>query len=88
MRVLPKYRDTFFTRLILSYTILAVVLIGLTGGYLYSQANRLMVDEIAKDSRNRLVTAKDYVEQTLLRRFEEIFRIRLYLPFSFRIILI
>lgn len=71
MRVLPKYRDTFFTRLILSYTILAVVLIGLTGGYLYSQANRLMVDEIAKDSRNRLATAKDYVEQTLLRRFED-----------------
>ncbi|MDF2645602.1 MAG: hypothetical protein K0Q73_1407 [Paenibacillus sp.] len=71
MRVLPKYRDTFFTRLILSYTILAVVLIGLTGGYLYSQANRLMVDEISKDSRNRLVTAKDYVEQTLLRRFED-----------------
>jgi two-component system response regulator YesN len=71
MRVMPRYRATFFTRLILSYTILAVVLIGLTGGYLYSQANRLMVGEIAKDSRNRLVTAKDYVEQTLLRRFED-----------------
>ncbi|MDQ0916163.1 helix-turn-helix domain-containing protein [Paenibacillus sp. V4I5] len=71
MRVMPKYRDTYFTRLILSYTILAVVLIGLTGGYLYSQANRLMVGEIAKDSQNRLVTVKDYVEQTLLRRFED-----------------
>ncbi len=63
MRSLPKYRNSFFTRLILSYTVFAVVLIGLAGGYLYSQANRLMVDEIARDSQIRLVTAKDYVEQ-------------------------
>lgn len=70
MRLLPKYKNSFFTRLILSYTILAVVLIGLAGGYLYSQANRMMVDEIARDSQIRLNTAKDYVEQTLLGKFE------------------
>lgn len=70
MRTLPKYRNSFFTRLILSYTVLAVVLIGLAGGYLYSQANRLMVDEIARDSQIRLNTAKNYVEKTLLGRFE------------------
>lgn len=71
MRLLPKYRNSLFTRLILSYTLLAVVLIGLAGGYLYSQANRLMVDEIARDSQIRLVTAKDYVEQKLLKKYED-----------------
>ncbi|XEC94411.1 helix-turn-helix domain-containing protein [Paenibacillus tarimensis] len=71
MRLLPKYRNTFFTRLILSYTLLAGILIGLAGGYLYSQAGKMMVDEIARDSQVRLVTAKDYVENTLLRKFEE-----------------
>ncbi|QYR19565.1 helix-turn-helix domain-containing protein [Paenibacillus sp. sptzw28] len=71
MRVLPKYRNTFFIRLILSYTILVIVITGIAGGYLYTQAQRLMVDEISRDSRNRLVTAKDYIEQTLLRRFED-----------------
>ncbi|MBD0382955.1 helix-turn-helix domain-containing protein [Paenibacillus sedimenti] len=71
MRVLPKYKHSFFTRLILSYTILAVVLIGLAGGYLYTQANRMMVDEIARDSQNRLSTVKNYVEQTLLKKYED-----------------
>ncbi|MDQ0062977.1 AraC family transcriptional regulator [Paenibacillus harenae] len=71
MKALPFYRNTFFTRLILSFTALAVVLLGLTGGYLYTQANQMMVDEIARDSQRRLVTAKDYVEQTLLRKYEE-----------------
>ncbi|WP_145022370.1 hypothetical protein [Paenibacillus sp. Y412MC10] len=68
MKKLPFYRDTFFSRLIISYTALAVVLLGLAGGYLYTQANRMMVDEIARDSRSRLETAKDYVEGTLLRK--------------------
>lgn len=71
MKALPFYRNTFFTRLILSFTALAVVLLGLTGGYLYTQANQMMVDEIARDSQRRLVTAKDYVERTLLRKYEE-----------------
>lgn len=71
MKKLPFYRDTFFSRLIISYTALAVVLLGLAGGYLYTQANRMMVDEIARDSRSRLETAKDYVEGTLLRKYED-----------------
>jgi YesN/AraC family two-component response regulator len=71
MKALPFYRNTFFNRLILSYTALAVLLIGLAGGYLYSQANRMMVDEIARDSQNRLTTVKNYVEQTLLKKYED-----------------
>lgn len=31
MKKLPFYRDTFFSRLIVSYTALAVVLLGLAG---------------------------------------------------------
>ena len=71
MKGLTFYRDTLFNRLILSYTALAVVLLGLAGGYLYTQANQMMVDEIARDSQSSLVTAKDYVEKTLLRKYEE-----------------
>ena len=65
-----KYQVTMFTRLILSFTFLAVVLIGLVGGYLYITANQLMVGEIAKDSQQRLVTAQGYVENTLLKKYE------------------
>ena len=71
MKLLSFYRDTFFNRLILSYTALAVVLLGLAGGYLYTQANQMMVNEIARDSQSRLVTAKDYVERTLLQKYED-----------------
>lgn len=71
MKVLPKYRDTLFTRLILSYTALAAVLIGLVGGYLYTQANQMMIGEISRDSQSRLVTTKDFVERTLLRKYED-----------------
>jgi two-component system, response regulator YesN len=69
-KLLEKYRATIFTRIILSYTIFAVVLIGLAGGYLYSQANRMMVDEIAQDSKTRLESTRDYIEQTLLTKYQ------------------
>ena len=69
-----KYQVTMFTRLILSFTFLAVVIIGLLGGYLYITANQLMVGEIAKDSQQRLVTAKDYMENTLLKKYENALR--------------
>ncbi|UUZ93521.1 AraC family transcriptional regulator [Paenibacillus sp. P25] len=71
MKWIPFYRNTFFNRLILSHTALAVVLLGLAGGYLYTQASQMMVNEIARDSQSRLVAAKDYVERTLLRKYED-----------------
>ncbi|MCL6460228.1 MAG: cache domain-containing protein, partial [Gorillibacterium sp.] len=67
----PKYRNTIFIRFILSYTILSVVLIGLIGGYLYTQANRLMEEEIGRDNQNRLNAAQNYMEQTLLKKYED-----------------
>ncbi|MCA0755413.1 AraC family transcriptional regulator [Paenibacillus sp. N4] len=69
-----KIGGTLFTHLILSFTLLAVIIIGLVGGYLYVQANRLMVDEIAKDSRQRLITSRDYIENTLLKKYENSIR--------------
>ncbi|MDF2938171.1 MAG: hypothetical protein K0Q90_3544, partial [Paenibacillaceae bacterium] len=71
MRLLKRYRDTVFTRLILSYTIFTLILVGVAGGYLYTRANRLMLEEIAKESGNRLQAVQTYAEETLLRQYEE-----------------
>lgn len=68
---MPEYKKTIFIRFILSYTILSVVLIGIMGGYWYTQANGMMEDEIAKDNQNRLISAKDYIEQTVLKKYED-----------------
>lgn len=67
---------TLFTHLIFSFTLMAVVLIGLVGSYLYVQANRLMVDEIARDSRQRIETSSDFVENTVLQKYENSIRNR------------
>lgn len=74
MRAFTRYRVNFFRRLILSYTVLTVVLLGLAGGFLYVQANRMMVGEIARDSHNRLMSVKDFVEGTVLRKYENSIR--------------
>lgn len=71
MRLLKRYRDTVFTRLILSYTIFTFILVGVAGGYLYTRANRLMLEEIAKESDNRIQVIQNYAEETLLRQYEE-----------------
>ncbi|MBW4079789.1 AraC family transcriptional regulator [Paenibacillus sp. S150] len=68
---MPEYRRTIFIRFILSYTILSVVLIGIMGGYWYTQANGMMEEEIVKDNQNRLDSAKDYIEQTVLKKYED-----------------
>jgi two-component system response regulator YesN len=65
-----KYRNSMFTRMILSYTLMTVVLIGLAGGYLYSRASGLMIEEMSKDSEQRLQSVRDYIENTVLRNFE------------------
>ncbi|MCL6606050.1 MAG: AraC family transcriptional regulator [Paenibacillus sp.] len=66
-----EYKKIIFVRFIMSYTILSVILIGLMGGYWYTQANRIMEDEIGRDNQNRLNTAKNYIEQTVLRKYED-----------------
>lgn len=70
MKAISKYKNSVFYRLILSYTLMTVLLISLAGGYLYSRANELMIEEISKDSQQRLQAVKDYMENTMLHRFE------------------
>lgn len=70
MKAMSKYKNSVFYRLILSYTLMTVLLISLAGGYLYSRANDLMIAEISKDSQQRLQAVKDYMENTMLSRFE------------------
>lgn len=70
MKAMSKYKNSVFYRLILSYTLMTVILISLAGGYLYSRANELMIEEISKDSQQRLQAVKDYMENTMLSRFE------------------
>lgn len=71
MMYMPEYKKTIFIRFIMSYTILSVVLIGIMGGYWYTQTNGIMEDEIVKDNQNRLNSAKDYIEQTVLKKYED-----------------
>ncbi|WNS43905.1 AraC family transcriptional regulator [Paenibacillus sp. MMS20-IR301] len=65
------YKKTIFNHLVLSYTILSVVLISAMGGYWYTQANRMMDQEIAKDSITRLNAVQTFIEQTLLKKYED-----------------
>lgn len=65
------YKKTIFNHLVLSYTILSVVLISTMGGYWYTQANRMMDQEIAKDSVTRLNAVQTFIEQTLLKKYED-----------------
>lgn len=55
------YKKTIFNHLVLSYTILSVVLISTMGGYWYTQANRMMDQEIAKDSITRLNAVQMFI---------------------------
>lgn len=67
---MSKYKNSVFTSMIFSYTVLAVILISLAGGYLYSRAGGLMKVEMAKDSEQRLEAARDYIEETVLLKLE------------------
>lgn len=70
MKAITKYKNSVFYRLILSYTLMTVLLISLAGGYLYSRANTLMIEEISKDSQQRLQAVREYMESSMLSRFE------------------
>lgn len=71
MSLFKKFRSSYFTHLVLSYSILAVVLIAGIGGYLFSQANALMQNELTKESHSRLAVTQDLLEQSVLPRYVE-----------------
>lgn len=68
-----KWRSSFYFRLVLSYTLLALVLIGITGGILVTNANKIMTGEVTKDARYGLLNVKDMVENNFLRLYEDSF---------------
>ncbi|KRF06051.1 hypothetical protein ASG89_20115 [Paenibacillus sp. Soil766] len=72
MRVPPKYKNSFFVRLVLSYTIFAFLLVGLAGGYLVSEANRMMVKEISQESKINLEHSRELLRGTILKKYEDI----------------
>lgn len=71
--VITKWRSSYYYRLVLSYTILALVLIGITGGYLLTNANRMVTSEVSKDARYGLLNVRDVVENSFLRLYEDAF---------------
>lgn len=75
MGSIVKYKNSVRVRLILSYTLLALSLIGLFGGYLYSKADRMMIDEMSRSSKVSLDTIRDYVTLTFLPKFVETSRL-------------
>jgi hypothetical protein len=44
---MAKFKDSYLVRLLVSYILLAVVIIGLFGGILYTRANQMMVKEMS-----------------------------------------
>ncbi|MDF2649740.1 MAG: hypothetical protein K0Q73_5545 [Paenibacillus sp.] len=71
--MMMKWRSSYYFRLVLSYTVLALVLISITGGYLLTNANQMMTSEVSKDARYGLLNAKDVVENNFLRFYEDAF---------------
>lgn len=69
MRNIGRVWNSYFIRLVLSYSIMAIVLIAAVGGYLFSRANGLMVGEMTRESNSRLTTAEDYLEKSVLRKY-------------------
>ncbi|KRF39118.1 helix-turn-helix transcriptional regulator [Paenibacillus sp. Soil787] len=71
MRLIWRFRRSYFINLVLSYCILAILLIAGIGGYLFTQANTMMLDELTKESQSRLNTAQDLLEKNVLPKYVE-----------------
>ncbi len=67
------HKNDFFKSIIIFAT-LTVVMIGAFGFYLYANSQTLVTKEISRDSLYRLQHVRDYLEITILRRYEELFQ--------------
>lgn len=63
-----------FIKSIITFAILTVVTVGSFGFYLFSNSQTLVAQEISRDSLYRLEHARDYLETTTLKRYEEVLR--------------
>ncbi|MFC0329068.1 helix-turn-helix domain-containing protein [Paenibacillus sepulcri] len=77
-----KWRSSYYFRLVLSYTLLAVVLIGITGGYLLTNAGEIVTSEVSKDAGYELLNVKELVENNFFRFYEDAFFNKVLMTFN------
>lgn len=78
MNYIERLRNSVMVKMVLSYSILAVALIGIFAVSVYSGTNELMVDEISLQSGFRLEKVSTFTEQALLKKYEESFQSKIY----------
>lgn len=70
------YRKKALLRMMISYALLSVFLLLLCGGWLYSKANRIVLDEVSREGEGRLSSFQGFVENTFLQKYEDLFSSR------------
>ncbi|MBP1989929.1 helix-turn-helix domain-containing protein [Paenibacillus eucommiae] len=73
MKYRTKFKNNVLTLMIISYSIFAVIIVGVIGIFLFTRANDIMVREISAESKYRLEKMSDFTEQSLLNKYEETF---------------
>src|SRR5690606_26876184 len=73
MLLTRDFRNSYFLRLIISYSIITVVVTGLCGAFLYNQSKSIMVDEIRRDNNNRLNNIRTHTEASFFANIESVF---------------
>ncbi|XEC97488.1 helix-turn-helix domain-containing protein [Paenibacillus tarimensis] len=68
-----KFKSYSLRTLVITLSIFAIILIALCGGLLYSKANQVMIEEVAKESLHRVENIKAFIETTLLAKYENAF---------------
>lgn len=64
---------TYFMRSILVFSMLTMLTVGSLGLFLFSGSRTLLAKEISKDSLHRMEYIRDYLDHTILKRYEELF---------------
>jgi AraC-like DNA-binding protein len=74
MRLIPdNFRNVYFRRLFLSYSVVVIVISCLSGAFIYDKARRVGSDEMRRESRDRLNELKTYIESAYMDRFKSAF---------------
>lgn len=74
----PKYGGTVLRKMVLSYSVLAALLIGIIALFMVSATNRMVIDEISKESRYRLEQVIGFTEESLLTKYAEAFKNKIH----------
>lgn len=63
--------NSYFVKLVLSYSVLAVVLVCTAGIFLYNRSNAMVYDEISREGTGRVKVIRDYLDSNLLAKYED-----------------